>query len=42
LEEPFGTKPNDLPLDAMVRAVDRIVHHALGEPMPEVPVPDGY
>ncbi|MCJ2089969.1 bestrophin family protein [Methylobacterium sp. E-005] len=42
LEEPFGTEPNDLPLDAMVRTVDRIVHHALGEPMPEPLRPDGY
>jgi ion channel-forming bestrophin family protein len=42
LEEPFGIEPNDLPLDAMVRAVDRIVHHALGEPMPEALAPDGY
>jgi putative membrane protein len=42
LEEPFGTEPNDLPLDAMVRAVDRIVHHALGEPMPDALTPDGY
>jgi ion channel-forming bestrophin family protein len=42
LEEPFGTEPNDLPLDAMVRAVDRIVHHALGEPMPAALAPDGY
>ena len=42
LEEPFGTEPNDLPLDAMVRTVDRIVHHALGEPMPEALRPDGY
>ena len=42
LEEPFGTEPNDLPLDAMVRAVDRIVHHALGEPMPDALAPDGY
>ncbi|KAA0121098.1 bestrophin [Methylobacterium sp. P1-11] len=41
LEEPFGTEPNDLPLDALVRAVDRIVHHALGEPMPEALAPDG-
>ena len=32
----------DLPLDAMVRAVDRIVHHALGEPMPDALAPDGY
>ncbi|MCJ2133376.1 bestrophin family protein [Methylobacterium sp. J-026] len=42
LEEPFGTEPNDLPLDAMVRTVDRIVHHALGEPMPEPLAPEGY
>jgi len=41
LEEPFGTEPNDLPLDALVRAVDRIVHHALDEPMPEALAPDG-
>ena len=42
LEEPFGTEANDLPLDAMVRAIDRIVHHALGEPMPEPLAPEGY
>ena len=42
LEEPFGTEPNDLPLDTMVRTVDRIVHHALGEAMPEALQPDRY
>lgn len=35
LEEPFGTDPNDLPLDAMLRMVEAIVLDALGEPVPE-------
>ncbi|WP_336486891.1 bestrophin family protein [Methylobacterium nigriterrae] len=34
LEEPFGTDANDLPLDALLRAVDGIVLDALGEPVP--------
>lgn len=34
LEEPFGTEPNDLPLDAMLRQVEAIVRDALGEAPP--------
>ncbi|KQP51462.1 bestrophin [Methylobacterium sp. Leaf399] len=34
LEEPFGTEPNDLPLDAMLRQVESIVRDALGEALP--------
>ncbi|ACL56403.1 bestrophin family protein [Methylobacterium nodulans] len=41
LEEPFGTEPNDLPLDAMLRMIERIVCDALGEPMPPLLAPEG-
>ncbi|MCP2040319.1 putative membrane protein [Neisseria sp. HSC-16F19] len=37
LEEPFGTQDNDLPLDAMVRLVEREIHSALGQPLPPPP-----
>jgi ion channel-forming bestrophin family protein len=30
LSDPFGTEPNDLPLDAMVRLVEREMLHAMG------------
>ena len=42
LEEPFGLDANDLPLDAMLRTVERIVCDALGEPLPEPIEPDQY
>ncbi|MDP4023679.1 bestrophin family protein [Methylobacterium sp. NEAU 140] len=42
LEEPFGLEPNDLPLDALVRAVDRVVHAALGEPVPDPLAPERH
>jgi putative membrane protein len=42
LEEPFGLEPNDLPLDAMLRVVERIVCDALGEPLPEPVEPKDY
>lgn len=42
LEEPFGLEPNDLPLDAMLRTVERIVSDALGEPLPEPLTPENY
>ena len=42
LEEPFGLEPNDLPLDAMLRMVERIVSDALGEPLPDPVEPEGY
>ncbi|WFT81109.1 bestrophin family protein [Methylobacterium sp. CB376] len=41
LEEPFGLEPNDLPLDAMLRGIERIVCDALGEPLPPVLRPEG-
>ena len=34
LEEPFGTEPNDLPLDAMLRQIEATVLDALGEAPP--------
>ncbi|MFD0933883.1 bestrophin family ion channel, partial [Methylobacterium trifolii] len=42
LEEPFGLEPNDLPLDALLRSVDRIVLDALGEPLPQPLEPEKY
>ncbi|MFE1597841.1 bestrophin family protein [Methylobacterium sp. ID0610] len=42
LEEPFGTEPNDLPLDAMLRMVERVVCDALGEPLPPLVVPENH
>jgi len=30
LSDPFGTEPNDLPLDAMVRLIEREMLHAMG------------
>ncbi|MEE7477327.1 hypothetical protein MHIMP23_13595 [Methylobacterium hispanicum] len=42
LEEPFGTDPNDLPLDAMLRTVEAIVLDALGEPVPEPLRPENF
>ncbi|RYZ43485.1 MAG: hypothetical protein EOO71_03235 [Myxococcaceae bacterium] len=41
LEDPFGTKPNDLPLDAFTRIVDRAVLEFAGEPLPDVLEEDG-
>ena len=37
LEEPFGTQPNDLPLDAIVLMVEREILSSLGKPMPDAP-----
>lgn len=34
LEEPFGTAPNDLPLDALCRVCEISIFEALGEPPP--------
>lgn len=42
LEEPFGTAPNDLPIDAMLREVERTVLGALGDPLPPAIAPDRY
>jgi putative membrane protein len=42
LEDPFGTEPNDLPLDALLHTLDGIVLNALGEPTPPSRRPDRY
>ena len=42
LEEPFGTEPNDLPLDALLHTLDGIVLDALGEPTPPALKPERY
>ncbi|WP_313365740.1 bestrophin family ion channel, partial [Pseudomonas sp.] len=43
LEDPFGRDENDLPMDAMVRTVERDVLGALGvEPLPPVLLPVDY
>jgi ion channel-forming bestrophin family protein len=42
LEEPFGTEANDLPLDALVRVVDRTVLGALGEDLPPPAEPERF
>ncbi|MGY2050400.1 bestrophin family protein [Methylobacterium sp. JK268] len=42
LEEPFGLEPNDLPLDAMLRGIERTVHDALGEPLPPPLAPEAF
>ncbi len=34
LEEPFGLQENDLPLDSIVRLIEREILSALGEPLP--------
>lgn len=34
LEDPFGTEPNDLPLDALTRTIERAVLELAGEPLP--------
>jgi putative membrane protein len=38
LEEPFGLEPNDLPIDAMVRTVEREMLSALGETILPPPI----
>ncbi|KQP34438.1 bestrophin [Methylobacterium sp. Leaf102] len=42
LEEPFGTEPNDLPLDALLHTLDGVVLDALGEPAPPALKPERY
>ena len=42
-EEPFGTEPNDLPLDAIVRTIEIDLLDSLGvRPLPEPLQPRGY
>jgi putative membrane protein len=42
LEDPFGEDPNDLPLDAIVRLIEREMLMALGEPAPPLLEPVDY
>ena len=43
IEEPFGTEPNDLPLDALSTMIESTLCEMLGEPMPPaVPIGDDY
>ena len=42
LEEPFGLEPNDLPLDAMLRVVERTVLEPLGKPLPDPVEPEDF
>jgi putative membrane protein len=42
LEDPFGFADNDLPLDALVRVIERDVLEVLGEPLPETLQPKGF
>ena len=42
LEDPFGFADNDLPLDALVRVIERDVLEVLGEPLPEAVQPKGF
>ncbi|SNS91110.1 putative membrane protein [Noviherbaspirillum humi] len=38
IEEPFGTSPNDLPLDAICRAIESELRAAVGDPSPPPPL----
>ena len=40
IEEPFGTMPNDLALDAIVAGIDASLRELLGETPPPAPQPD--
>lgn len=40
LEDPFGREPNDLPLDALTRAIERAVLEMADEPLPPPLRPD--
>lgn len=40
IEEPFGTQPNDLALDAMVVGIESSLRELLGETPPALPQPD--
>jgi putative membrane protein len=43
IEEPFGTRPNDLPLDALCAAIERDLREALGEAdLPPLPQPSNF
>lgn len=42
LEDPFGFADNDLPLDALVRVIERDVLEVLGDPIPDALQPKGF
>ncbi|MBO9617006.1 MAG: hypothetical protein J7619_30245 [Dyadobacter sp.] len=42
LEDPFGTEPNDLPLNAMSRMIETTLLETAGKPVPDTALPDGY
>jgi putative membrane protein len=42
LEEPFGTDPNDLALNAMSRMIETTLLEMLGKPVPDYPKSDDY
>jgi putative membrane protein len=42
LEEPFGTTPNGLPLDAMVRGIEIVVGEVLDDQLPNALRPEGF
>ena len=40
LEEPFGTSPNDLPIEALAKGIEITLRSALDDPdLPEMPRP---
>lgn len=41
IEEPFGTQPNDLALDAMSRTIEATLREMIGEPQPAQPAASG-
>ena len=42
IDDPFGTMPNDLALDALVAGIDASLREMLGETPPPAPVPDAH
>jgi putative membrane protein len=42
IEEPFGTAPNDLALDAMSQTIEASLREMTGEPPSKAGAPDGY
>jgi putative membrane protein len=42
LEDPFGTEPNDLPLNALSRMIETTLLEMAGKPVPEPAPPNGY
>jgi putative membrane protein len=42
IEEPFGTQPNDLALDALVVGIESSLRELLGDTLPPLPQPDEH